>query len=51
MNAAILKITLILVFLALVLAGCAHCTKEEMSISKEVRSWETTPAGVPVPRY
>ena len=52
MNAVILKILLVLVLSAVVLAGC-----EEQAMSKrtcaerEVARWDGTPAGVSVPRY
>jgi hypothetical protein len=52
MDAAILKILLVLVLLSFVLAGC-----QEQAMSKapcpnrEIVGWQSTPAGVPVPIY
>jgi hypothetical protein len=51
MNTVIRKITLVLVFSALVLAGIGCCAQKEKTMSMDVKNWESTPAGVYVPRY
>jgi hypothetical protein len=51
MNAAILKIMLVLVLSALIFAGIGCCAQKEKTMSLDVKNWESTPAGVYVPRY
>ena len=52
MNAAILKIMLVLVLLSIVLAGCEEqAMSKRTCVDREIARWESTPAGVYVPRY